>query len=83
MVGRRSGRIANLRPDSNGLRQQLAHSDQVESLEGTVWGADIGDVGTATLVGAGYASGIGEAKLIWDGVTYAGAALACRAGIIH
>jgi hypothetical protein len=53
------------------------------AIEGTSWAADLVDVGTTALVGAEYASGIGEAKLIYDGVTYVGAVGGCLAGVIH
>ena len=53
------------------------------AIEGTPWAADLVGVGTKALVGAEYASGIGEAKLIYDGVTYVGAVGGCLAGVIH
>lgn len=54
-----------------------------KAIEGTPWAADLVDVGTTALVGAENASGIGEAKLIYDGVTYMGAVGGCLAGVIH
>jgi hypothetical protein len=53
------------------------------AIEGTPWAADLVGVGTKALVGAEYATGIGEAKLIYDGVTYFGATAGCALGIIH
>jgi hypothetical protein len=52
------------------------------AIEGTPFAADLVDVGTTALVGAEYASGIGEAKLAYDFLTYAGGVAGCAAGII-
>ena len=53
------------------------------AMEGTPWSADLIDVGLSALPVIGeYASGIGEAKAIYDGVTYVGAVGGCLAGII-
>jgi hypothetical protein len=53
-------------------------------MEGTPWSADLVDAGLSALPLIGeYASGIGEAKAIYDGVTYVGAVGGCLAGIIH
>jgi hypothetical protein len=52
------------------------------AIEGTPFAADLVDVGTTALVGAEYASGIGEVKLGYDFLTYAGGVAGCAAGII-
>ena len=54
------------------------------AIEGTPWAADIVSVGLKAIPLVGeYASGIGEAKLIYDGVTYFGATAGCALGIVH
>jgi RHS repeat-associated protein len=52
------------------------------AIEGTPFAADLVDVGTTALVGAEYATGIGEAKLAYDALTYVGATAGCALGII-
>ncbi len=55
-----------------------------KAIESSPWGADIVSVGLKALPVVGeYASGIGEAKLIYDGVTYFGATAGCALGIVH
>ncbi len=53
------------------------------AIEDTPWAADLVDVGTTALVGAEYASGVGEVKLGYDALTYVGATAGCALGIIH
>lgn len=54
------------------------------TIEGTPWGADIVSVGLKALPVVGeYATGIGEAKLAYDTLTYFGATAGCALGIIH
>jgi hypothetical protein len=42
-----------------------------------------GTVSTVGLTGAEYAAGVGELKLAYDAITYAGSLLGCAAGVIH
>lgn len=54
------------------------------AIEGTPWAADIVSVGLKGIALVGeYTSGIGKAKLIYDGVTYFGATAGCALGIVH
>jgi hypothetical protein len=56
----------------------------VVAIEGTPWAADPGGTGLKALPVIGeYATGIGEAKIIYDGGTYFGATALCALGIIH
>jgi RHS repeat-associated protein len=52
-----------------------------KSIEGTPWASGPMDA-AMTLAFGEYATGVGEAKLIYDGVTYLGAAAGCIAGVI-
>lgn len=55
-----------------------------KAIESSPWGADVVSVGLKALPLVGeYASGIGEAKLISDSVTYFRATAGCALGIVH
>ncbi len=55
-----------------------------KSIEGTPWAADIVSVGLKAIPVVGeYASGIGEAKLAYDALTYVGGVAGCALNIIH
>jgi hypothetical protein len=54
------------------------------AIEGTPWAADLVSVGMKALPVVGeYATGIGEAKLAYDTLTYFGATAGCALGIVH
>ena len=52
------------------------------ALDGTPFASGPMDAAAAAVFGE-YATGVGEAKLIYDGVTYVGAVGGCLAGVIH
>ena len=53
-----------------------------KAIEGTPFASGPVDAVMAGVLGE-YATGVGEAKLIYDGVTYVGAVGGCLAGVIH
>lgn len=53
-----------------------------KALEGTPFASGPVDAAMGAVFGE-YATGVGEAKLIYDGVTYVGAVGGCLAGVIH
>ena len=53
-----------------------------KAIEGTPFASGPMDAAMGAVLGE-YATGVGEAKLIYDGVTYVGAVGGCLAGIIH
>lgn len=53
-----------------------------KSIEGTPFASGPVDAIMTAVLGE-YATGVGEAKLLYEGVTYIGAASGCGSGIVH
>lgn len=54
-----------------------------KAIENSPWGADLLDAGTTALVGVEWATGIGEAKFIYDGSSYVVSAAGCFVGVFN